>query len=171
MKCKNYSLLAVLLFVPTHFSSAQPTNKRLETPPTENPCKGVIRRMPIDYRVDGDSATSSIIDYDETYGDFRGAMWQGAKILAIEFGSIELPQDGWFGIGFWNEQDDRDSIDLVLKKGSYKNHLIEFPKPIFFKERQAVSMGIGNNAKVTGATFIMDLSDWVCQKTKTEKDL
>jgi hypothetical protein len=75
-----------------------------------------------------------------------------------------------FGIGFWNEQDDRESIDLVLKKGSYKNHLIELPKPFFFKERQAVEMGIGYNAQVTGATFIMDLSDWVCQKTKTGKD-
>jgi hypothetical protein len=171
MKCKIFFLAVLFLFVPTHFSSAQPPSKRLETPHTENPCKGVIRRMPIDYFVDGDSSNGYIVDYDETSRDFRGAMWQGAKILAIEFGSIELPEDGMFGIGFWNEQDDRESLRIALKKGSYKNFLIQLPKPILFQERQSVEMGIGYNAKVTGATFIMDLSDWVCQKTKTGKDL
>jgi hypothetical protein len=164
MISKKQFLLACLFCFPLLSFSAEVLGKTIKTPPEENPCIGVIRRMPIDYRVEDGSTTESIVDYRKDIGDFRGAMWQGAKVIGVEFASMHLPENGWVAIGYLNEKGWSDSQVFEISKGSYKNFTINLKIPIEFREEQYFGMGVGRNATVKGATFLMDLSDWICSK-------
>jgi hypothetical protein len=166
MNRKNLYLFANLLFFPLSLTSTQSLAEPIKTPPEENPCQGVVRRMPIGFEVNGDSVKGAIVEYRKDIGDFRGAMWQGSKLVAVELHNLNLPEDGFFSIGFQNEKNRFEISKYEIKKGQYKNYLVQLKVPILFPEEQGVGMGVGDNARVEGATLLMDLSDWVCKKVQ-----